>query len=393
MISIAQARQSVAEQCQSLESEFVELSLLQGRVASTDIQSPLNLPPFPQSSMDGYAVALGSDSWTLVGETRAGDPPPPPLNPGEARRIFTGAPVPESASGVCVVMQEVCRVEGDQLRAEMDHVLDGKFVRPMGSAVSLGADALPKGTVFRPGEIGFLAAMGLTGAEVHRKVRVSILASGDELAPPGTALSPGQIYESNTYALAAAVQQEQTEVLRVRCLPDEEQAITEAIAEALQDSDVLLLSGGISVGEYDFAGKALKSNGVEEIFYRVNQKPGKPLFFGRTSSCLVFALPGNPASALVCYSIYAREAIRRLGGHPEPALKSEKRPLLHPQSKTFPRPAFERAILDSDGVLTLKGQESYHLQSLAEANALLVLPEGKAEFEEGHLMDILHLPW
>ena len=375
--------------------ESVSLSALAGRVLARDVFSPVALPPFRQSSMDGYAIRCepGRESWALAGETRAGDPPAPLLGLGQARRIFTGAPVPDGAD--VVVRQEMAErfeAEGDKrVRFTGEHEEPGRFVRGAGSAVEEGAMILPAGTELRPGALGFLAACGIASAEVYRLPVVRILGSGDELIPPGQPLGPGQIYESNTYALEAAVRACGVADVQARCLPDDPDVMAQAVAEDMAAADFLILSGGISVGEHDHVGRVLADAGVETIFYKVAQKPGKPLFFGRRGEQWVFALPGNPASSLVTFWEYARTALRQYMGHAqlgEAALPSELLPLAHALEHRSPRAAFERAFVQDGWVRSLDGQDSYQLRSLAQANALLCLPVGPVAYAEGDLVTV-----
>jgi molybdopterin molybdotransferase len=307
-----------------------------------------------------------------------------------------------------------------QFHAEADQ--PGRFVRLPGSAVQRGEVVLKRGQHLHAGALSLLASCGLDRAFVYRLPRVSILSSGDELVAPGQPLAPGQIYESNSIALAAAVAALGLPHIRTRHVPDQEAVVLAALLEELAQADVLLLCGGISVGDYDFSGRALRQAGVEEVFYRVAQKPGMPLFFGRVQragveqdavaaidiegisddsanaevSCsaaqdrqvLVFGLPGNPASSLVCFWEYARTALRVMMGFAEPGLVAEQLPLAAPLRKTAPRAAFERAWVHQGLVYPLEGQDSYQLRSLAAANSLLVLPEGAVEYQAGELVTV-----
>jgi len=404
MISVQEAQARLRATVKPGSGEWVPLVALPGRVLAADVHSPLDLPPFAQSSMDGYAIgALPLDAadphtfaWTLIGETRAGDAPAEPLEPGQARRVFTGAALPPGT--LAVVRQEVAQTSGVHVQFSAEADQPGRFVRLPGSAVRQGDLILKRGQVLHAGALSLLASCGLDRAFVYRLPRVSILSSGDELVPPGQPLGPGQIYESNTLALRAAVFALGIPEVRTRHLPDREADIVQALHEELALSEVLLLCGGISVGDYDFSGRALRQLGVEEVFYRVAQKPGMPLFFGRVvvdrealpPEALVFGLPGNPASSLVCFWQYARTALRILMGHEEPGLDSEQLPIAAPLRKMAPRAAFERALVKDGLVYPLEGQDSYQLRSLADANALLVLPEGEVEYQVG---DLVRVDW
>ena len=399
-IPVEEALARVRERVGPGAVENVPLPALAGRVLARDLYSPLDLPPFPQSSMDGYAIRAeaGRETWALAGETRAGEPPAGPLPQGAAWRVFTGAPVPEGAD--TVVRQEVAEVEEGVLRFRgEEHRQAGKFVRPKGGAVAAGERILEAGTVLRPGALGFLAACGLDRAPVYRRPAVRILGSGDELVPPGLPLGPGQIHESNTFALEAAARAEGLTDVAAACLPDDPERLGAAVREALTGElgpdGMLVLSGGISVGDHDHVGRALAEAGVERIFHGVAQKPGKPLFFGTRGQQLVFALPGNPASSLVTFWIYARLALRLRMGYGlsgTEALEERTLPLAEPRENRSPRASFERARVADGRVHPLDGQDSYQLRSLARANALLCLPPGPVAFAGGDPARVLLLP-
>lgn len=447
MISVQQAQALLLATVKPGPGEWVPLAALPGRVLAADLHSPLDLPPFAQSSMDGYAIGALPDgvtdphsfAWTLAGQTRAGDAPAEPLAPGQVRRVFTGAALPPGTWAV--VRQEVAEAvgqdperpvareafaveaaaatasRGPQVRFSAEADQPGRFMRQPGSAVRQGERILERGQLLNAGALSLLASCGLDRAFVYRLPRVSILSSGDELVAPGQPMAHGQIYESNTIALLAAVAALGIPEVRTRHLPDREADIVQALEEELAVSDVLLLCGGISVGDYDFSGRALRQAGVEEVFYRVAQKPGMPLFFGRVGvnaltpsdakgladesasaemsrstvhnrEVFVFGLPGNPASTLVCFWEYARTALRTLMGFSEPGIISTQLPIAAPLRKNAPRAAFERVVVKDGLVYPLEGQDSYQLRSLADANALLVLPEGVVEYQAGDLVTV-----
>ncbi len=426
MITVQQARELIQRVVKPAAEERLGLSELSGRVLARDLHSPLDLPPFRQSSMDGYALRLAEDAqpelmaYQEAGMTPAGQAPGPALLPGQARRVFTGAALPE---GTELVIKQEDRMDETDLRFKPEAFQKGRFVREAGSAVKRGDPVLQRGDVLHAGAMSLLASCGMDAAWVYARPRVSIITSGDELVAPGSQLKPGQIYESNTWALSAAVWECTGARARIRQLPDEEDSISAAIEEELAQCDMLLLCGGISVGEFDFSGRALRRAGVEELFYRVAQKPGMPLFFGRKSggagaetasgvgaaagaesasgvgaaqaaspAKLVFALPGNPASALVCFWVYARSALRMRMGYLQPELPSLELPLAADLHKRAGRAAFERARVERGQVFSLEGQDSYQLNSLARANALLVLPEEERSYQAGDRVQVMLLP-
>lgn len=393
MISVAEAMELLAAQELHPRQEVLPIDRCSGRIIAADLYSEIEIPAFYQSSMDGYAIKVGEarQSWYVVGESKAGMAPAPELGPGEAMRIFTGAPLPPGCD--CVVMQEYAQVQGDQVQLDPDHVNKGQFVRAPGSSVHKGQQIIQEGTFLSPGQIALLASCGFAELPVYGKVNVAIVASGDELIKPGQELKLGQIYESNTYTLSTAVELASANLVYVKTFPDDPDQMRAGLNDAFDSADVILLSGGISVGEYDFARTVLQDLGVEEIFYRVRQKPGKPLFFGKGDNKWVFALPGNPASSLVCFYLYALPLINRLGGNLSAAhLQRGRFKVSHPLKKKSPRASFERAFVQGESIRSLDGQQSYMLDSLARANALLVLPEGELNLEEGDEIEAILLP-
>lgn len=410
----------------SLVRRFVEpgtpvlkpLAELPGHILAEPLESPIAVPPFRQSSMDGYAIRVekGRSEFRLIGETPAGAMPGPPLEEACAWRVFTGAPLPEHADAV--VRQEMAEEfdrDGQRwVRFSGEHEEYGRFVREIGSAVASGEPILERGVRLGPGALSLAASCGLAEAPVYPIPTVRILASGDELQSPGEPLKPGQIYESNGVALLAALRNTGIVNVEVERVPDDPEQLAEAVDRAFngpnrEQSDfsgtigsegMLLLSGGISVGAHDHVADALRNAGVKAVFYRVAQKPGKPLFFGMRDKQMVFALPGNPASALVTFWVYARTALRlRMGygirGCAE--LEEAELQLTGERRNASPRMAFERAALDGEGrVRPLDGQNSYQLKALAQAEVLLRLPPGTKEhpkvFAEGDQVPVYLLP-
>jgi molybdopterin molybdotransferase len=392
MISVAEAKRLIAERIHPAVPLRIDLDEALGRVLAADLYCPLDLPPFRQSSMDGYALITDPTrtEYEVVGETPAGYPPADPISPGEAIRIFTGAALPKNSD--TVVKQEEVHRSGNAIRVEPNALQVGAFVRETGSDIAWDSLALEAGTELSPAVLGFVASMGIRRVHVHRPPDVSLLVSGDELVRPGRPLRPGQIYESNSYALRAAIEELRPRRCRTFRLRDDKEHIRMVLWEAMGQSDVLVFSGGISVGEYDYIGEVLNEEGVETIFHGVAQKPGKPMFFGVRDEKSFFALPGNPASTLVCFYEYVYPALREMIGYRQTDLREVELPISHDLIKRAPRAAFERARIENGTVRSLAGQESYMLKSLADANALLVLPEGEYQAKAGDLVTVHILP-
>ena len=300
MITVEQAIHIVDSNSRRLnKKKRFSLSEATGYVLAEDVMSPIDMPPFRQSAMDGYAVrAHDSEFYHVKGELQAGDGKDFALQKGEAVRIFTGAPVPNDANAV--VIQEKTTIKEKELEVH-DEVSVQSNIRPKGEQIQKGEMALGKGTVLTPAAIGFLTTLGITEVSVYTKPSIGIIATGNELAEAGTELKHGQIYESNSLMLITALESLGYKDNEIYKVPDDFNSTRNLLEEVLKSKDVVIITGGISVGDYDFVGKALQELKVSQLFYKVKQKPGKPLFFGKKNDTYVFALPGNPAAALSCF--------------------------------------------------------------------------------------------
>ena len=402
MISVQEAQSHIQATIPVLSAESLSLAEAVGHVLADDLLAPLALPPFRQSSMDGYAVhhadvTQAGTSLPVVAESRAGTGVPLVLERGTAVHILTGAPVPDGATAV-VMREKVARV-GDQATFELYPVIENENVRAIGQQIKKGDVALPKGTYLTPGSVGFLAGLNITTVRVYRKPSVGILVTGDELVQPGGAPSGegtlrfGQIYESSSAMLAAVLRAEGITDIMIRYIADDADATTAALRELAEANDVVLSTGGVSVGDYDFVGTSLEEIGVETVFYKVRQRPGKPLYFGRNDNTFIFALPGNPAATLVCYYQYVLPALRRLSGRKDCFLPKLKLPITHAFSFKGERDEFLKATATTTSVTPLEGQESFVLRSFAIANALIYLPSSQNSVQPGDLVEAHLLPF
>lgn len=381
MTSVEDARKKMMASLAIGGRETRSLSVSSGYVISKNIYSPLDLPPFHQSAMDGYAMlhddVISKKNIAVVGESSAGKSFAKKIASGEAVRIFTGAEIPKGAN--MVVMQEKMNVKGAGLEVEDENIFYGMNIRTKGSQVKKGALAVEKGTMINAGVIGFLASMGIEKVPVYRKPSVALIITGNELQKAGRSLKPGNIYESNSATLKAALKKEGIENVSVYFARDHEKVILKTLRTAMRSSDFILFTGGISVGDYDFVGNVLKTEMVREIFYKVRQKPGKPLYYGISGKGKkmksVFGLPGNPASVLSCYYEYVLPAIRKCSGHRQCFLPSIQLPVTKPIKKKKGLTYFMKAITDFNTVTPLDGQESYIMKSFGESNCLICLPE------------------
>ncbi|MEW6470176.1 MAG: gephyrin-like molybdotransferase Glp [Bacteroidota bacterium] len=391
MISVRKAKKLVTEHARLLATEVIPPDRAAGRVLAEHVYSPLHLPPFDQSAMDGYAVKFDGNavSFKVMAETAAGASFSGKLRSGQAVRIFTGAPVPGGADAV--IMQEKVKVSGRVITVEEGALVRWANIRPAGSDLMKGALALRRGMMLNAAAAGLLASMGKKSVSVYAGPRVSILVTGNELQPAGTKLRPGKIYESNSVALLAALRRMGLSDVTCYGAPDKEERIRATLRKAARGSDMVLLTGGISVGDYDFAGAALKNIGVRTVFHKVRQKPGKPLFFGKKGAKLFFALPGNPASVLTCFYEYVFPALRKMSGHPDFFMDEVKAPSRSAYSKRAGMSHFLKGKLDA-GVHILPGQESYKLGSFAGANCLVFLDEKTEQVRKGDFVKVHILP-
>ena len=391
MISIEQAISIVKKSARPLDkSECKSLKNGLGLTLVKDVVSPINMPPFRQSAMDGYAVNMHhSNQYTIIDEVKAGDAHQPILYSGEAVRIFTGAPVPDTAN--TIVIQEHVSVDNKALTANKPIALNAN-IRPLGEQTKKGDVALKKGTKLTPAGIGFLTSLGITEVMVNKPLTIALVVTGNELAKAGKPLKFGQIYESNAIMLSSALNNLGYMNVEITNVPDDYKSTYHVLQEAISNNDMVLVSGGISVGDYDFVGKALLEMGVEQLFYKVKQKPGKPLFFGKKDHTFVFALPGNPASALSCFYVYVNTALQRLSGNEHFELLKTTAKSLSNFVKKGDRAQFLKAIYNNNKVEILEGQNSSMIHTFALANALIYVPENVHEITVNDTVEVLLLP-
>jgi molybdopterin molybdotransferase len=314
LLAIAEARSRVLDAVRPLPAENVAISDALGRVLAQDVRSPIAVPPFDSSAMDGYAVIAGDAAeLEVVAEARAGHPSDAALSTGQAIAISTGAAVPEGATAV-IPVERTQQVDG---RVSVPATSEGANIRRSGEDVAEGEVVLHAGDRLGPAELGVAASVGRAELACARRPRVALLVTGDELTEPGEPLSPGGIYSSNAYALAGQVERAGAELVQTERVPDTELATLAALTAALAAADVVIVSGGISVGAHDHVKAAFAELGVREIFWGVSLRPGKPTWFGTRDATLAFGLPGNPVSAMVTFQLFARPALAALqGGDP-----------------------------------------------------------------------------
>ncbi len=383
MITVPEAKALIQENFTPLSAEVLSLQYVLGRVVAEDIKAPIALPPFRQSAMDGYAIRLeeANKPLRLQGEIKAGDVEVPVLENGAALRIFTGAMVPDQAD--VVVMQEKVEVDGDTILIKDNNLRKQLNIRPVGEQIKAGSIAIKKGTVMTSGVIGFAASLGLVALKVVCKPRIALAITGDELVKPGNSLKAGQVYESNSITIESAAEATGYRVLGVANLADDFETTKEAIQQLAKMNDVLILTGGISVGDYDFVWRSLQELGCEVFFYKVKQKPGKPLLVGQLGDCKVFALPGNPYAALSCYYQYVLTGLDLMSGKTTAGMVDLHLPLAHDYLKKGDRAEFLKAKISDGSVTILGSQASSMLSAFTDANAQVYIPWECNELKQG----------
>ena len=365
---------ALAEAAPIRDSESVLLADSDGRVLADDLVASLDLPPWPNSAMDGYALNLAdwSGEPLPVSQRIFAGQAPEPLTPGTCARIFTGAPVPQGAD--CVEMQENAQVQADERVLFTEALTVGQNIRPQGQETTVGETVLLAGTRLGPIEQGLAASLGCATLKVIRRVKVAVLSTGDELIEPGQPLGPGQIYNSNRVVLCSWLKRMGCEVVDAGILPDDLPATRQRLAE-LGAVDLILSTGGVSVGEADFLGIALREEG-ELALWKLAIKPGKPLTFGHFRGVPVIGLPGNPASTLVTFALLARPYLLRRQGVQAVAPLKFQVPAGFVWAKPGNRREYLRGRLDQGRAIIYKNQSSGVLRSAAWADGLVEVLEG-----------------
>ena len=391
LISIEEARRLVLEAVRMLGSERVALADAHGRVLAEDLTSAVDVPPFDSSAMDGFALVAGpARELDVEGESRAGHPFEGELEPGTAVRISTGAAVPAAATAV-IPVEDTSESDG---RVSVAETAAGANIRRAGEDLRAGDIVLRRGTRLGPAELGVAASVGRAELVCARRPRVALLVTGDELVQPGEQLGPGQIYSSNAFALAGQAAAAGAQLVARETVPDTAAGTHAALERALSGSDVVIASGGVSVGPHDHVKDALRELGVAERFWRVALRPGKPTWFGTRADVLAFGLPGNPVSAMVTFELFVRPALAALQGA-DPAAPNASATLDEPVARNSRRQQALRVRLRhaDDGLhaLTTGEQGSHMLTSMLGADALALVPAGEGKLGAGERVEVLLL--
>ena len=392
---VEQARQLIKQFLSPVtETATIKVQDAFHRTLAADVLSPMNVPPHDYSSMDGYAVRaadLGSPGNKLkkIGTSFAGHAFEGTVSAGECVRIMTGATIPAGSDSV--VMQEQTKVDGDQVEFSAA-CKRGQNIRLVGEDIQQGAVVLAKGQRINAAEMGLLASLGFAEISVFRKLKIAIFSTGDELVQPGNVLAGGQIYDSNRFTLIGLLTELGAEILDMGNIRDDKNAVREALQKASGQADLIITSGGVSVGDADYIKELLDELG-EVVFWKLAMKPGRPLAYGKVGDCHFFGLPGNPVAVMVTFLQFVRNALWELmGQHPKPAF-SFQAICTTPIKKAAGRTEFQRGILTQgdDGLWTVQTtgeQGSGILSSMSRANCFIVLPMEQGNVEKGSVVQI-----
>jgi molybdopterin molybdotransferase len=394
MISVRDGQEHILSRIGGpLAPELVPLTRALDRVLADDFAAPFDVPPADNSAVDGYAVgsadipASGTRDLGVVADLAAGSVFDRPLAAGQALRIMTGAPMPTGAD--TVYPQEIVERHGDVVR--VGAIDKGANVRARGEDVEAGAIVIEAGTVLRPQEIGLVASLGVWQVAVRRRPLVALLSTGDEVAEPGMPRRPGQIYDANRFTLRGSIERCGGEVLDLGIVPDVRDTLRATLLDAARAADVVVTSGGVSVGVYDLVKDVLQEIGAID-FWQVAMQPGRPLAVGRIDDAAFFGLPGNPVASLLSFMLFVRPALHRLGGRRRLFPETWQARALEPMRKKTGRTEYKRGILAfRDGaweVRTTGAQGSGILFSMVAGNCLIVLDEARGDVAAGELVSV-----
>lgn len=401
MISVKQAQTKLIRSVRILRRISVNLSDALGYVLAEDVRSSIDLPSADNSAADGFAIhfadldqASHSCGLKISGVIKAGDLKNPKLERGEAYRIMTGARIPKGSDSV--IPKESAEVKAGRLFIQ-GHFKKGANVRYCGEELKKGSPLLKAGTVIHPGIIGALATIGKKHIRVFKKADVSLVVTGNELVRVGNKLKSGQIYDSNSWAIASALMSMGVKPVRIARVRDNRNELKNVIARNTSAVDVVILTGGVSVGDYDFVKIILKELSVRKLFWKVSQKPGKPLYVGRKGKTFFFALPGNPAAALTCFYEYVYPTLRKMMGFSHIYPKRVKAKLTQSIEPDEKRQLFlkgwARPTNGHISVRALARQGSHMMTAFTQANGFIVIPPGSRKMEKGDTVWFDILPY
>lgn len=391
MISVSETIEILKANIQHLGTEKRQLIDSLGHVLASDVLAKVNVPSFDNSAMDGYAICFenGTKEYQVAFNIQAGDTNAYALNENEAARIYTGAPVPKNANAV--IQQELVSVKDSLISFDPEKFKLGMNIRTLGSQCFENQIIASQGVLVTPAIIGLLASAGVFEVEVYKMPKVSVVITGNELQKPNHKLEFGQIYNSNEFALIGLLKSMGISQIDTYQVIDELVEVEKTVQTALDQSDVLIVTGGVSVGDFDFVKEALEKNQVQGIFYKVKQKPGKPLFVGKKQDQWVFALPGNPAAVITCFNQYVKPSILAISGRKNTFEPLAVLPLKNSYKKSLGLTFFVKGKFDYQGVEILQGQESFNLLSFNAANCIVKIDENAESLEIGSLVEVYPL--
>jgi len=387
MISVTEAKQKIDEKVGLLHPAVLPLQEVAGLILAEDVYSKFDVPSFDQSSMDGYAIRFQEKDFSLeiVNSIAAGDGNLYKINSKQTARIFTGAPLPEGAD--TVVMQEKVIIENKKLIVIDSDLQKGNNVRERGLETKNGDLALSANTLLTPAAIGYLASIGIAEVLVFSAPKACIIITGNELQKPGKPISGGQVYDSNSFSLSAVLRECGVHDIDILYARDEIGTAVLTLKKALEKNDIILLTGGVSVGDYDFVLEATEKCGVTKHFHKIKQKPGKPLYFGTLQNQVIFGLPGNPGSALTCFYEYVLPAVKKMMNQ-KSSIQKIKAFLQNDYSKNPGMTHFLKGYYKNGQVTVLPSQASFQLSSFAVANCLIVVDEEKEIVKKGEEIEV-----
>ncbi|MDB9884504.1 molybdopterin molybdotransferase MoeA [Candidatus Marinimicrobia bacterium] len=403
MISVNDAQSIIQKNIFELKSESVDLSSSSGKILSNNIKAKFPSPSFDNSAMDGFAVrssdtfgATRTSSVSLknIDESSAGSPSDLILKKGECIQCMTGAKIPKGADAI-IMVEDTSGFSNDKNVQIMIEVKRGQHIRKMGEEINEGDILIEKGSIITTSEIGVCASFGYSELAVSKKPKVAIFATGNELIEPGKDLKEGEIYNSNLFLFADLVKKAGSKILMRNVIKDDKSSLKSFLLEALETCDVIISSGGVSMGRYDYVREVFIDLGVKEHFWKVAQKPGKPFFFGTNNQSLIFGLPGNPVSSYIGFMIWVWPVLKQLMG----SLKDDSTKGI--LSEPFPLEKFKQRYLFGqswieNGELRCKASTkigSHMLSSALEANCILSATKGEGFLKPGDFIDVTMLPW
>jgi molybdopterin molybdotransferase len=392
MVSVQEAIAKIQEKIQQMP--VVELSLYNGlgKVLAENVIANINVPSFDNSAMDGYCFKWfeGHNEYDIVAQIQAGDTQNVAICNYQCARIYTGAMIPQDVD--TVIQQELVSVSDGKITIDLHKAKKGANIRTEGSQSKIGDIVASAGTKISPSLLGLLASNGIEKVKVFDEPRIAIIITGNELVNVGFPLEKGQIYNSNEFALKALLKVCGLNLIDVFHAVDTLESVVGQISKANESADIVILTGGISVGDFDFVKLAMQQIGVEELFYKVKQKPGKPLFVGMKQSKWYFALPGNPAAVITCFNQYLKPTIEMMMGHQQSFLPIAMLPLKEDYHKNAGLTHFLKGFYTFNDVELLKGQESFNLASFNIANCIVQLPDDLDIVQKGTLVAVYQLP-